>query len=186
MPSGIHPAHAAATAAGDGLGEDGESDVVGGRNEFVQVLGRRAGLQDRHAGVAGSLQRCHLVACQFQDFSGRPNERDARSLGCPGEVRVLGKEAVARVDCVRSGFLGYPHYFVNVQVCPDGVALFANQVGLVRFLAVDRVPVLMGEYGNGLGAQLVAGAEGPDRDFAAVGHQNFGKHTSPASLRVDR
>jgi hypothetical protein len=40
----------------------------------------------------------------------------------------------------------------------------------------------MGKYRNSFGAELVACAEGPDRDFAAVGHQNLGKHSSPATF----
>ena len=112
-----------------------------------------------------------------------PNEdRNSIHRQKADEAYLIGEEG----HPVRTGLLCHPHYFFYVQVSPDGVALFANQVGLVRFLAVDRVSVFMGENGNRLGAQLVAGAEGPDRDFAAVGHQNFGKHTSPASLRVDR
>ncbi len=178
----VHAAHAAAAAAGDGLGEDGEADLVGGGDELVQVLGRLAGLQDRDACFTCGLQRGDLVAGQLQDLGRRTHEGDAGFFRGAGQVRVLGQEAVAGVDGVRAGLLGHPHHFVHVKVGADGMALFADQIRFVSLLAVDRVTVLVGEHSYSLGAQLVAGTEGADRDFAAVGHQNLGKHTSPASF----
>jgi hypothetical protein len=64
------------------------------------------------------------------------------------------------------------------------MTLLANQIRLISLLPVDRVAILMREDRYGLGAEFVASAEGPDRDFAAISHQNLGKHASPASLRV--
>ena len=45
--AGVHAAHAAAAAAGDGLGEDREADLVRGRDQLVQVLRRLAGPEHR-------------------------------------------------------------------------------------------------------------------------------------------
>ena len=135
--AGVDAAHAAPAAAGDGLGEDGEADLVGGGDEFVQVLGGLAGLQDRDAGLAGRLEGGDLVAGQFQDLGGRAHEGDAGRGRGPGQARVFGEEAVAGVDGVGPGFLGHAHHFVDVEVGPDGVALFADQICLVGLLAVD-------------------------------------------------
>ena len=83
---GVDAAHAAAAAAGDGLGEDGEADLVGGGDEFIEVLGRLAGLQDGDAGLAGGLQGGDLVAGQFQHLGGRAHEGDAGRRGGAGQV----------------------------------------------------------------------------------------------------
>ena len=53
--AGVHAAHAASAATGDRLGED-EADLVRGGDQFVEVLGRLAGLKHRDAGLAGSLR----------------------------------------------------------------------------------------------------------------------------------
>ncbi len=125
-----------------------------------------------------------LVAGQLQHLRRRADERDACVFGGPGQVRVLGQESVARVDCVGTRLFGDTDDFVHVEVGTDRMALLADQVRLISLLAVDRVTILVREHRYSLGAQLVAGAEGADRDFAAVSHQNLGKHASPASLRV--
>ncbi len=125
-----------------------------------------------------------LLPASSRTSAGGPDERDAGRGRGPGQPRVLGEEAVAGVNGVGPGFLGHADHFVDVQVRPDGVALLTDQIRLVGLLAVDRVPVLVGEHCDGLGTQFIAGAEGADRDFAAVGHQNLGKHTSPASSRA--
>lgn len=182
----LNATHAATATSGNSLGEDGESDLVGCRNEFVKILGGLARLQDGHTGLAGGFQCCDLVAGQFQDLGGRAHEGDARSFGRSREIRVLRKEAIAGVDGVCPGFLGDADNLLDVQVGADGVTHLADQVSFVGFLTVDRVTVLVRKDGYGLGAQFITSAKRPDRDFAAIGHQNFRKHTSPASLRVDR
>ncbi|MCY1222094.1 hypothetical protein D9M72_341720 [compost metagenome] len=184
--AGVHAAHAAASAAGYGLGEDGEADFVRCGDQFIQVLGGLARPEDGYAGGAGSFERGDLVSGQLKDLGRRANKGDAGLFGGPGQAGVLREEAIAGVDGIGAGFLGHADHFVHVKVSPDWVALFADQVRFISLLAVDGVSVLVGEHGNSLGAQLVAGTEGTDRDFAAVSHQNFGKHTSPASLRVYR
>ena len=184
--AGVHAAHAAPAAAGNGLGEDREADLVRGGDQFVQVLRGLAGLEHGNTGLAGGLEGGDLVARKFQDLRRRADERDAGLLGGPRQARVLGEEAVAGVDGVCSGLLGDPHYLVNVEIRPDRVPLLADQIRLVGLLAVNRVAVLVGKHSDGLGTQLVARAESANRDFAAIGHQNLRKHTSPASSRAYR
>ena len=81
---------------------------------------------------------------------------------------------------------------LDVEVGPDGVSALADLVGLVGLDAVHGVAVLVREDGDGLRAELVRGAEGPDRDLTPVGHENLGEHALrsirpfvTALLRVD-
>ena len=54
----------------------------------------------------------------------------------------------------------------------------ADHVRLIRFDPVNSVTVLIGEYRDGLHAQLVRRSEGPDSDLTAVGDQHLGEHGS--------
>ncbi|CAH0326693.1 hypothetical protein SRABI128_05502 [Microbacterium sp. Bi128] len=184
--AGVHAAHAAPAAAGDGLGKNGEADFIRGGDQFVQVLRRLAGLEDRDAGLARGLEGGNLITGEFQNLGRRADEGDAGLLRGPRQARVLGEETVTGVNGVRPGLLGDAHHLINVQVGPDRMSLLADQIRLIGLLAVNGVAVLMGKHSDSLGTQLVARAEGANRDFAAVGHQNLRKHTSPASSRAYR
>lgn len=93
--AGFHTAHAATTATGHRLGENGETDLVRCGNQLIQVLGRLAGLEDGNTCFAGGFQGGNLVSGKFQHFSRGAHERDAGSLCGAGEVRILGQEPVA-------------------------------------------------------------------------------------------
>ena len=171
----LDAAHAAAAAAGDGLDEDGEADLLGLLQEPLDVGARVRGGQGGDARTLGRAQGLDLVAGQLEDVGGRADEGDPVLGRGAGQAGVLRQEAVARVDRVGPGVLRHADDLVHVEVGAHGVALLADAVGLVRLLAVDRIAVLVGEDGDGAGAQLVAGAEGADGDLAAVGHQDLGE-----------
>ena len=52
----------------------------------------------------------------------------------------------------------------------------ADLVRLVGLQPVQRVAVLVRVHRDGLRAELVRGAERPDGDLAAVGHQDLREH----------
>ena len=58
----------------------------------------------------------------------------------------------------------------------DGRQALADQIGLVRLVAVERQLVLLGIDGHGADDQLGTGPENTDGNLAAVGNKNFFKH----------
>ncbi len=177
----IDPAHATSTAAGHGLDEDREPDLVGAGDELVDVGGRWGGLQHRQAGLAGGGDGPGLVAGQFQHLGRRSDEGDAGLGAGLGQVGVLGQEAVAGVDGVGAGLAGRRDDLVHVQVGAHRVPDLADLVGLIRLLPVRGVAVLVGVDGHRRHAQLVGGAEGADGDLAAIRDQDLGEHRARVS-----
>jgi hypothetical protein len=87
-----------------------------------------------------------------------------------GEGGVLGQEAVAGVDRLGAGALDRVEQLLDRQVALAPPAR-AEQVGLVGALDVQRVAVELGVDGDRRDAELLAGADDPHRDLAAVGDQ---------------
>ncbi len=114
---------------------------------------------------------------------GGPTKVMPGRLARTGQAGVLGQEAVARVDGVRSGLARDPDDLGDVQVGPHRVAALADQVRLVGLGAVHRVAVFPGEDGDGADAELVGGTEGPDGDLPAVGDEQRGEHGAHGSER---
>ena len=166
---GIDAAHSAPAAAGDRLDEEGVLDLLRLLEELVDVRGGRRRLERRHTGAAGRLEGVDLVAGHLEHIGAGTDERDARLLARAGQVRVLRQEAVAGVHSIGTGLPGDAHDLRDIEVRADRVALLPDLVGLVRLEAVLGVAVLIGEYGDGLRAQLVRCAERPDGDLATVG-----------------
>ncbi len=181
----LDAAHAASAAARDRLDEHGEPDVVGGADQFVDVGRGCGGAQDRHTGLAGGGHGTRLVPGQFQDPGARSDEGDARLFAGLGQLRVLGQEAVARVDGVGVRPSRGAHDLLHGEIGADRVPRFADLVRLVRLEAVQRVAVLVREDGDGSGAQFVARAERPNRDLTAIGDQHLAEHSRSLQPAVD-
>jgi hypothetical protein len=162
--------------AGHGLDEDREPDDVGGREELVDVGRRRGGRQHGQPGLARRLQRKDLVARELEHVRRRPDEDQAGRDGCPRELRVLRKKAVAGVDRVCARLLSDPDHLGDVQVGAHGVARLADRVRLVGLEPVLRVPVLVREDRDRPGTQLIRRAEGTDRDLGPVRDEDLRKH----------
>jgi hypothetical protein len=88
------------------------------------------------------------------------------------ELRVLGQEAVAGVDGVRTGLAGGVDDFVHHQVGLGGGAA-AQRIGLVSKADVQGVTVCVRVDGNGGDAFITGGADDAHRDFTAVGDQHL-------------
>ncbi len=178
----VDAAHPAPAAAGDGLDEDREADLVRGREQGVGVVGGLGRLQHGQAGPLRGGDGGDLVAGHLQHVRGRPDERDPGLLAGGGQVGVLGQEAVARVDRVRAALLGDPDDLRDVEVGPHGRTPLADEVRLVRLDPVDAVAVLPGEHRDRAGAQLGGGPEGADGDLASVGDQDLLEQRDPRGL----
>jgi hypothetical protein len=177
---GVDAAHPSAAAAGDRLGEDGEADLLGPAEQLLDVPRGGCGLQNRNARRDGVFLGRDLVARHLEHLRRRTDERDARVGGCLGKVRVLGEEAVARVDRVRSGLVRYPDDLRDIQVGADGMPDLADLVGLIGLEPVHGVPVLVREDGDRLGSQLECGAKCTNSNLATIGHEDLLEHPVPS------
>ena len=99
-------AHALAAAAGRRLDHHGIADL-GGDTRGERRLRDRLGVarHDADAGRSGQPLGLDLVTHRADRGGRRADEDDARGGQRLGEGRVLGKEAVARVDRLRAGRL---------------------------------------------------------------------------------
>ena len=108
-------------------------------------------------------------------FGVGPDELDVAGLADLGEVGALRQEPVAGMDRVGAGDLGGADDRRHVQVAV-GAARRADADVLVGEADVQRVLVGLGVDGDGLDAQLAAGADHAQRDLAAVGDQDLLEH----------
>ena len=96
-----------------------------------------------------------------------------------GELRVLGEEAVARMNRVGAGDLGGGDDARNLEVrVARGRRADADIV--IREAHVQRFAVGFGVDGHGLDAELAARADDAQRDLAAVRDQDFLEHAAGA------
>src|SRR5437764_830032 len=77
------------------------------------------------------------------------------------ELRVLGQEAVARVDRVCARLAGGADVLARLEVAPD-------LDGLVGGAGMQRAAVVRSHDGDGRDPELPAGAEYAQRDLAAI------------------
>jgi len=176
LRTGVHTTHAATAAAGDGLGEERETDVLRLRHERVDVIRCLGGAQYRHSGLDRVALGLDLVAGHLEHGGGRADEDDARRSRFRRQLRVLGEETVPGVDGVGAALHRNPHDLIDVEIGAHGVAPFTDLVGLVRLESVDRSAVLPGEDGDGARTEFDGGAESTDGDLATVGDQDLGEH----------
>ena len=168
-----HPAHAAATATGDRLDEQRELHICCGSEQFVDQRGRLRRRQHRQPGGPGRRDGAGLVAGQFEHSGVGTDERDPRGGACRCQFRVLREEPITRIHGIGAGQLGHPDDLGHCEVGPNGVARFADLVGLVGLQPMWRIPVLVRVDRDGRDAQLVGRPERPDRDLTAVGNEDF-------------
>src|SRR6266498_65431 len=119
-----HDAHPAPAAAGGGLEQEREAELV-----------RLARLDHGHARLARDPLRLELVAARAQRLWRGADPHEPGRADSLREVRVLGEEPVAGMDRIRAGLLGRAHVLLRVQVAPDVDCL----VGLAR---VQRLAVV--------------------------------------------
>ena len=102
----------------------------------------------------------------------RTDERDARCLASPGELRVLRQKAVAGMNRVRAGLARAVDDRVAAQIrlCRPRAAERHDFVGLAH---ERRVAIGIGADGHRGDAHLAAGAHDPPGDLAAIGDQNL-------------
>ncbi len=182
----VDPAHAAATATGDGLHEQRIAERLRRVDELVDVRRRIDRVERRHPSCLGRGDRACLVAGELEHFLGRTDERDAGGLARLGEVGVLRQEAVAGIDRVDAGLDRDVDDGLRIEIGAYGVADLADLVGLVGTYAVLRTAILDREDRDGVGSQLMGSAKRADRDLTAICHKDLLEHgPSQGSERVE-
>ena len=167
-----HP-HALSPAARAGLDEDGVADLpgLGGQLRVGLALAGDTG-DHRHAGGRQDGLRLQLVAHLSNRLRGGADEREARLVAALREIRVLGEEAVARMDRIGA------HRARRLQDAVDGeIRLCARRGpdvhGLVGFGDVRRARIGVRVDGDARDPHLAHAAQHALGDLAAVGDQDF-------------
>ena len=162
-------AHPAPSAAHRGLDDE---RVAGLAREGLRLLEGRHGPvgagDGGDAGLVGEGARGGLVAERAQHVGRRTDERDAGVGARLAEARVLGEEAVAGVDRVDAGVLGDADDLVDREVGADRAEVLADEVALVRLVAVQVHSVFVAVDRHRTEPELRGGPKHADRDLPAV------------------
>ena len=138
----------------------------------------RAG-QNRHAGLVHGGARFLLQAHAADHFRLGSDEGQAGGLAHFGEVGVLGKETVAGMNGFGVGDFGRADHRRNIQIAARALGR-ADADGFVGKTRVQAVAVGFRVHRHRADAQILAGADDAQGDFAAVGDQNFFEHAGAA------
>ncbi len=169
----MHRAHAPSAAAGEGLDHDRDIRTERGAERLCgfERGGAVGAGQDGHAGLAGDPARGGLVAEQIQRLRAGADE-DQPGIGAgAGEGRVLAEEAVAGMDRVAAGFAGGSDDLGGVEVGRHADAL-EREAG-IGCADMEGVRVVLGMDADGLDPHFGGGTDDADRDFAAIGDEQF-------------
>ena len=169
-------AHPAPSTAGDRLDHDGKADFSRDLDGFFfAVDGSVAAWRNRHSGLAGAFAGGILVAHEANGTGGRTDELDVAARAHLREMRVLREEAVARMNCIHVGDLRGADDAIDLEI-----ALRAGRRpdadGFIRELDMEAFHVGLGIDGDRLDAELFAGPNDAQGDFAAVGDEDFLEH----------
>ena len=119
-----------------------------------------------------------ILFSHHADHLGRgPDEGDVRCFADLGEIRVLGKEAIAGMNRVYVGDFRGTDHLRDVQVA-IAAAGRANADGFVGEPDMKRVAVGFGIDRYGADVELLAGGKDAQGDLTTVGDQDFSEHGS--------
>ena len=172
----MHHAHAAATAASRCFEHHRISDAGRRLEAFLGALqypfrSRQDGNPAfRHRGARALLQSHGSGYVGF-----RPDELDFRRLTHFGEIRILTQETVAGMNGIDVGDFSGADYRRNIEIAARAFG-GTNADGLIGESHVQAVAIGFRVYSHGLDAQVLAGADDANGDFASIGDQDFLKH----------
>lgn len=164
---------AAAAAAVRGLDRHGQAVLAGELDDLVRPAHRvgRAG-HLRGADVLGDVTGRDLVAEHLDGLRRRADPQQPGGDDGPGEVGVLGQEAVTGVDGVGAAALGDRHDLVDVQIGLGGGRAVQRE-GLVGQLDEQGLRVGVGVDGDRADPGVLRRADDADRDLTAVGDEDL-------------
>ena len=96
------------------------------------------------------------------------DEFDVATAADVGEMGVLGQKTIARVDSLHVADLGGGDHAVDLQVAVRSLGR-THAIGLVGQFQIGRAAIGFTKYRHGFDAQLAAGANNPQGDFAPIG-----------------
>ena len=136
---------------------------------------------DGNPGFDGRLSRCRLAAHQRDGFWRRPDKNHTGIAARRREIFVFGEEAVAWMNRIGARSLSDLDDFVDAQVTVTRRAR-ANRPRLVRQTHVQRCAIAFGVNRYGGDAHVATGTNDPNRNLAAVGHQNLVHQPEPLPI----
>ena len=116
---------------------------------------------------------------------GRADELDLAALADFREVRVLGEKSVAGMNRIHVADLRRAHDAIDLQITL-GAGGRADADRFVRQLHVQRIDIRLRVNRERADAEFLAGADDAERDFAAVGDQDFFEHRVAQAFSLAR
>ena len=181
----LDQAHAAPAAAGHRLDHHGVADALGLAGERLGVLAVAVvARHHRHAGCGGDRLGLGLAAHAAHGVGRGADELDAGLADGLGEIGVLGKEAVARMDAVGARLLGGGDDPVDAQVAlaspgPGRSPPPRRPAG--RTARCGRRSETTATVSH---PEPARGADDADGDLAAIGDQDLLEHARLFSLSL--
>ena len=173
----------ASSAAGAGFDHDRVVGFFGKGQGLVDIGDAAFGSgDDRDADSFGELAGFDLAAHEVDGVRGGTDEGNAGGLAELGKFGVFREKSVSWMDGIGADALREIHDLLPVQEAFDGSR--ADEVGLVGFFDVDAGRIGFGIDGGCGDIQFAAAADDAHGDFAAIGDQNFLKHTQCLRLRA--
>ena len=166
----VNPPHATATAAAHRFHQHRPADLPG-QIQGLPAVADPATRQHGEPGAAGMRARRELVTDGLQLPGCRADEHDPRGGARPGEIGVLGKEAVAGVDRVGPRRCRRGEHRAGVEVALGGLRA-AEADRRAGHPGRHRIQVGRGGREHRLDAEAVAGADDPRGDFTAIGDED--------------
>ena len=168
-----HLAHAATAATGARLQHHRIPDGLRDAQRLGHRLDRTIGTRDHwQAELLHRDARRDLVVEAPQDLGRRTDEHQTVLLADLREVRVLGEEAVAGMDGLRSADQRGRHDRRDVQVALARRG-GTDADGFVREVHRQAVRIGLAVHEHGLDAELATRADDSQRDLAAIGDQDL-------------
>ena len=131
--------------------------------------------QNRHLGLLHRLARFFLLAHQARHLRRRAYELDVRNPADLGEIRILAQQAIAGMDRIHIRNLRRRNHRRHIEIAVARPRR-TNADRLIRKPHMQRIAIRLAIDSNRLDAQLFAGTNDAQRNFAAIGNENFTQH----------
>jgi hypothetical protein len=182
-----HRPHALAAAAGDRFDQQGIAEALRHRGDDGIRFARRNRLlgtrHDRNTRGDRGAARLRLAAHQRDGFGGRTNERQAGGPARRRELRILGEEAVTRVDGIGPGSPRRVNQSIDVEVAL-GRGIRADGAGFIGQPHLPRGSIAFGIDRHRRQPEIAARTDDAHGDLAAVGDQNLAQNVVILLLTV--
>ena len=182
LVGGLDEAHAAPAASRRGLEQHRKAHLGSHLPRLVEVDGPVRARDEGHARLGHGLFGRDLVAHRLDGLRPRPDEDEVVVLAREREGSILGEEAPARMDGVALGRGCGGDEGRDAQIAV-GRERWPDVNRAVGEADVEALAVGGRVHGDGLDAELAAGADDADRDLAAVGDQDALEH-EPSRLEL--